>query len=67
MMHQKWRHYMYIVRCLWVIPGLRIRGIFVRIRILQVKILKTDPDSDPDPTFKKPTFFLSRIFFLLVL
>jgi hypothetical protein len=26
--------------------GLRIRGIFVRIRILQIRILKTDPDSD---------------------
>ena len=27
--------------------GLRIRGIFVRIRILQIRILKTDPDPDP--------------------
>jgi len=39
--------------------GLRIRSIFGRIRILQIRILKPDPD----PAFKKSTFFLSRIFF----
>ena len=44
-------------------PGLRIRGIFVRIRIriLQISILKTDPD--PDPTYKKSPHFSCPAYF----
>jgi len=45
--------------------GLRIRGILVRIRILQIRILKTDPD--PDPTHKKAPIFPVPHIFLLVL
>jgi hypothetical protein len=48
------------------LPGLWIRSIFGRIRILQIRILKPDPGSGSRIRIlllKKGTFFLSRIFF----